>query len=133
MNTRILHCGESLENYYLCLERKLAGFKTLSPATGDMIYFSVKLDGISYIGGRGIIEKPSAEIPWRNAQNYKRSFSLTAVEYCKAFKIQPLSQFGGTYWAAKYLQSSKPIKDIEAIQFLEDQFTAAKMDTIQRF
>ena len=133
MNTRILHCGELLENYYLCIEKKVAGFTSLSPVAGDLVYLAVKVDGISYIGARGVIGAATKERPWRNAQNYKHSFVLEHIEFCKPFKIQPLSAFGGTYWAAKYLQASKAIKDLPAVDFLEKEFTTRKTSELQRF
>ncbi|MBN8676649.1 MAG: hypothetical protein J0M29_00400 [Chitinophagales bacterium] len=42
MNTRILHCSNSLENYYLCLEHQVAGFSNRGPQPGDQVYLVEK-------------------------------------------------------------------------------------------
>jgi len=42
MNTRILHCSNSLENYYLCLEHRVAGFSNRGPQSGDQVYLKLK-------------------------------------------------------------------------------------------
>ena len=133
MNIRILHCGENLENYYICIEKQVAGFSQLSPTQGDQIYLAIKIKGISYIGARGIIEQPSTIKPWPYNQNYKFTFSLTNIQYCKPFTIQTLSQFGGPYWAAKYLQASKPIKDEPALQYLNVQFEKNMIQDLHKF
>jgi len=133
MNPRILHCGENLENYYLCIEKEVAGFTQLSPAKEDQIYLAIKVKGFSYIGARGIIGESTNIRPWPNSQNYKFSFILTNIEYCKPFNIQALSEFGGPYWAAKYLQASKPIKDEGATNYLNELFEKNKIQVFLKF
>src|SRR5665647_1100582 len=98
MNIRILHCGENLQNYYICIEKQLAGFSLLSSIKGDLIYVAVKVKDFSYIGARGVIDLPTDMRPWPNSQNYIFTFTLTNIEYCKPFNIQALSEFGGPYW-----------------------------------
>lgn len=133
MNTRILHCGDNLRNYYLCIEHKVAGFSGLSPMKGDMIYLAVKFNGISYIGARGIIGDPTNTKPWVDASKYKYNFQLKQVEYCTPFEIQPLAKFGGSYWAARFLQASKPIKVPAAVDFLQREFEKNISDELIRF
>jgi hypothetical protein len=133
MNTRIHHYGENLQNYYLCIEQNVAGFSQLSPIEGDIIYLAIKVKDFSYIGARAIIELPTDNRPWPNNQNYKFAFTLTNIEYCKPFNIQTLSEFGGPYWAVKYLQASKPIKDDGAVGYLNEQFEKYKMTDLYRF
>jgi hypothetical protein len=133
MNTRILHCGENIQNYYLCIENNVSGFSQLSPAPGDQIYLAIKIKGFSYIGARGIISEPTTNRPWPNSQNYKFAFTLTNIEYCKPFNIQSLKDFGGPYWAAKYLQASKPIKDDCATSYLNNQFLKYKSPVIVKY
>ena len=122
MNIRILHCGDNLQNYYLCIEKQVAGFKRLSPSFGDMVYLCVKVNGISFIGARFVLDKVTTIKPLPDAKNYKFVFSVKDIQYCKPFEIKGLAQYGGSSWAAKYLQSSKQIKDEPAIRFLEEQF-----------
>ncbi|HPD64377.1 MAG TPA: hypothetical protein P5265_00605 [Bacteroidia bacterium] len=133
MNIRILHCGDNLRNYYLCAEHRVAGFSGLSPARGDLIYLAVKFNGISYIGAKGVIDDPTNDKPWPDASKYKYVFRLKDVEYCKPFEIQPLSKFGGSYWAAKFLQASKPIKVPEATLFLENEFVKNHTEALVKF
>jgi len=133
MNTRILHCGDNLQNYNLCIEKAVVGFTNLSPSVGDLIYLAVKVNGISYIGARGIIGTSTNLKPWPNSQNYKFTFTLSNIEYCKPFNISGLAQFGGSYWAAKYLQSSKAIKDEPAVAFLNDQFINNHSEILIKF
>ena len=133
MSIRILHCGDNLQNYYICIEKEVAGFSQLSPAAGDSIYLAVKVMGLSYIGARGIIGTPSYLKPWPNSKKYKFEFSLTNIEFCKPFNIHPLSQFGGTHWAAIFLQASKAIKNEGAVNFLIEQFEKNKSQEMQRF
>lgn len=127
MAIRILHCGENIPNYYTCIEKQVAGFTTLSAAKDDLIYLCVKVNGVSQIGARGVIDQQTSHKPWINSQGIKFSYTLKNIEYCKPFNIQPLSQIGGSYWAAKYLQASKPIKDVAAVEFLDVQFKNNKV------
>ncbi|WP_291575967.1 hypothetical protein [Clostridium sp. UBA4548] len=39
---RILNCGSSMENYYICINEKVAGFTQRTADVGDTIFFSVK-------------------------------------------------------------------------------------------
>lgn len=43
MDTRILHCSNSLENYYLCLEHRVGGFTNRGPQKGDLAIKAVKV------------------------------------------------------------------------------------------
>jgi hypothetical protein len=133
MNTRILHCGDNLQNYYLCIEKQVAGFIRLAPSEGDLVYLAVKHNGISYIGARFTLDKPTNIKPWPDAKNYKFAYSIKNIEYCKPFNFSGLAKFGGTYWAAKYIQSSKPIKDEGALQFLNEQFCQSVLKSFTSF
>lgn len=133
MNTRILHCGENVSNYYTCIEKKIAGFTVLSAVPGDLVYLSVKVNGISVVGARGIIEQKTDQRPWPDSKGIKFAFTLKNVEFCKPFQIQPLAKIGGSYWAAKYLQASKSIRDEEAVKFLEDEFEKNRSEVLVRF
>ena len=133
MNIRILHCGENLANYYTCIEKQIGGFTTLNPSADDMIYLCVKINGKSQIGARGVIDQKTNDKPWANSQGIKFSYTLKNIEYCKPFDISGLSKFGGSYWAAKYLQASKPIKDLEAGEFLYEEFRKNRIDRLVKF
>lgn len=133
MTSRILHCGDNLPNYYTCIEKQVAGFTTLNPSQNDLIYLCVKINGISQIGARGFIDQKTDLKPWANSKGIKFSYTIKNMQYCKLFSIQPLAKFGGSYWAAKYLQASKPIKDEAAINFLDAEFKKNKVEELVRF
>lgn len=122
MNIRILHCSDSLENYYLCLKEKVAGFTNRGPNTGDVIYLVVKFGKKSFCGARFVLDDITDYKPWSDSDNYVQSFNITKIEYCTPFEISILSQVGGKYWGLKYLQGAKPIKDSVAFELLDKIF-----------
>ena len=122
MNTRILHCSDSLENYYLCLEKKVSGFINRGPSTGDLIYLVVKIGKKSFCGARFTLDDVTDYKPWADSDNYVQSFNITTVEFCTPFEISILSQVGGKYWSLKYIQGAKPIKDNVASELLDEVF-----------
>ncbi|POI16682.1 hypothetical protein C2145_11410 [Bacillus velezensis] len=122
MSVRILHCGESIENYNICIDNKIVGFTKRTATIGDLIYISVKKDNESFCGVRGVIAEITDERPWRDEDNYVQSFHLKDMEFCNPFPLKVLAEIGGKYWGAKYMQSSKAIKDKEAISLLNSNF-----------
>lgn len=98
MNTRILHCSTSLENYYLCLEHRVAGFSNRGPQPGDLVYLVVKVGKKSLCGARFILDEPTDHKPWADADNYVNALSITNVEFCQPFDISILSAAGGKFW-----------------------------------
>lgn len=133
MNTRILHCSNNLENYYLCINEKIAGFSNRGPESGDTIYLSIKIGKKSLCGARFILNQVTDYKPWADADRYVNCFTVIKIEYCKPFEISKLSEVGGPYWGMKYLQSSKPIKDIKAISLLNKLFDENKSKELFQF
>ena len=133
MNTRILHCGDNHQNYYLCIEKQVAGFIRLAPSEGDLLYLAVKHNGISYIGARLTIDKPTTNKPWPDAKSYRYAYSVKNIEFCKPFVFSGLVKFGGPYWAAKYIQSSKQIQDQGAVNYLAEEFIKNLSQELHRF
>lgn len=56
-NCRILHCGTSLVNYYICIREKVAGFTQRIGEAGDVVYFTVKIEGKILCGARGVLHE----------------------------------------------------------------------------
>jgi len=133
MNTRILHCSNSLENYYLCLEHRVAGFSNRGPQPGDLVYLVVKVGKKSLCGARFILDEPTDNKPWADADNYVNALSVTSIEFCKPFDIAILSAAGGKFWGIKYLQGSKAIPDKAAVDTLQITFLQNKTSELFRF
>lgn len=122
MSTRILHCGNSIENFNLCLDNQTIGFTRRGPEAGDLIYVVVRSKKKILCGLRGKIADQTDFKPWPDSENYAVSFTLEDVEFSKPFDIKFLVDIGGPHWSLKYLQGSKPIKDTEAVMLLDQKF-----------
>ena len=134
-NVRILHCGKFLDNYYLCITEKVAGFtqRFRDGGTGDLVYLTVKVGKKSLCGARGILGELTDIKPWEDAEKYIQCFKLKELEFCKPFDISSLREVGGKSWGAKYLQRSKLIKDIDAINILNNSFISNKTKDLYLF
>lgn len=133
MAVRILHCGISQENYHICATEKIVGFTKNVASLGDLIYLVVSRNRRTLCGVRGIVAKPSEGRPWKYSGEYPYVFELKDVEYCKPIEIKVLSSVGGRYWHLKYMQSSKEIKDKDAIELLDNLFTQYQTKEYQLF
>lgn len=126
MGYRILHCANNIENYNLCIQEKVAGFTTRVAEKGDIVYFSVKINKQSVCGARAVLDELTDFKPWEDSDNYVQVWRVKDMEYCKPFELNMLADVGGQYWAIKYLQRSKTIKDQEAIDLLNETFVGSK-------
>ena len=128
-NIRILHCGKLIENYYLCIEERVAGFthSFRDGGKGDIIYLVVKIDDKSFCGARGILGDLTDNKPWKDSNKYTQCFKINNIKFCKPFDIAFLREVGGRSWGLKYLIGSKIIKDYKAIELLNEKF----MENIQ--
>jgi hypothetical protein len=133
MSVRILHCGNSIVNYNICIKERVVGFSKRVAQIGDIIYLATKYEGSTFCGARGIIEEVTDYKPWEDPELYIQSYSLGNIEYCKPFELNILSSVGGKYWGVKYTQSSKAIKDQSAIDLLENKFSTNKSNTLYEF
>lgn len=133
MNTRILHCSNNLENYNLCINEKVAGFSNRGPVSGDLVYLSLKVGKKSLCGARFYLDEVTDYKPWQDAERYINCFTIRDIEFCDPFDISELSKVGGKYWGMKYLQSSKPIKDQEAVNLLDQLFSNKKAEELTLF
>lgn len=133
MEYRVLHCSTLLENYYLCITEKVAGFSNRSPSQGDVIYLVVKVGKKSVCGARFTLDEITDHKPWEDAEKYIHTLSIKAIEYCDPFEINVLAPVGGKYWGVKYLQGAKPIKDKKAISVLQNEFDKNKRADLYHF
>jgi hypothetical protein len=105
LNTRILHCSTSLENYYLCLEHRVAGFSNRGPQPGDQVYLVVKVGKKSLCGARFILEEPTDNKPWADADSYVNALSVSNIEFCKAGSSKnptsPISDLQGICYSSQ--------------------------------
>lgn len=124
---RTLHCSTNAENYNLCLSNQVAGFTHRGPQSGDVIYLLYKEGKKSMCGARFILDSVTDEKPWEDADNYVLCYSVKEIEYCNFFDMSFLGEIGGSYWALKYLQSSKAFDDKAAKEldkvFLQNKVT----------
>ncbi len=125
MKVRILHCGESKENYDYCLINKVLGFSKNMECRGDLVYLCVKIDGISLCGARGKIGE-KINCPQQFSDNFKYWMKYYDIELCTPFNINILRKVGGSLYGVKYLQGAKAIKDKSAIDLLNNQFAMCK-------
>lgn len=134
-NTRILHCGKLIENYYICINEKIAGFsqRFRYGGKGDTIYLAVKIGKKSLCGARGILDDFTDNKPWNDSDKYIQCFKIKDVEFCTPFDISILREVGGKSWGAKYLQGSKVIKENEAVELLNNKFMKNITDKLYMF
>lgn len=130
---RILHCGQSLENYYQCVNSQVAGFLNRGAESGDIIYLAVKIGKISYCGVRGTLGDVTDLRPWEDGDVYVHCLKLIDLQFCQPFELKILAQAGGKYWSIKYLQSAKPIRDPDAIALLNRTFDENQQSTLYHF
>jgi len=131
MAVRILHCGKSIKNYNLCIEKKVAGFTKRVAEKGDLVYLAVKKGGSTICGARGVLSEVTLDKPWEDSERYIQAYKMTDVEYCNPFDLSILTEAGGKYWSVKYIQGSKEIKDEKAIELLEKSFNDNKQESFQ--
>lgn len=133
MNTRILHCSNNLDNYYLCIDERIAGFSNRGPESGDLVYLSIKIGKKSMCGARFYLDQVTDYKPWADAERYVNCFTIKDIEFSTPFEISILSEVGGKYWGMKYLQASKPIKDKPASDLLDKLFIENKVESVYQF
>lgn len=131
MSVRILHCGISQENYNICATEMIVGFTKNVVASGDLIYLVVSRNKETLCGVRGIVGQPTVSRPWEYSEEYPYVYELESLEYSKPFKVNVLSSVGGRYWHLKYMQSSKAIRDTEAIKLLDNHFKQSMIKAFQ--
>lgn len=131
--TRILNCSTNIKNLYTCINEHVVGFTNRIASSGDMIYFAVKQEHDNLCVARATLSEPTDFQPWNDGKKYRQCFSIKNIQYCNPFDLKDLSKIGGSKWYLKYCQSSKEIKDKEAIDFLSYNFSINQTDKIHNF
>jgi hypothetical protein len=130
--TRILNCSTSLENYYLCIEEKVAGFVNRGPQSGDQVYLAVKQGKKLLCGARFVLDEVTDQKPWPDAERFLHAMTIKDLEFCQPFEVTALSQFD-PYWYLKFLQGSKAIDSAAAIKYLDESFKKERRKELYRF
>jgi hypothetical protein len=125
---RILHCGQSFENYNLCIEKQIVGFMQRGASPGDIVHLALKIEKISYCWARGILGNITDESPWEDNDLYVHRLRLNNITFCKPIDLRILAKIGGKHWSLKYLQGAKPINDIEVQKLLDSEFKQNQVD-----
>lgn len=133
VNYRILHCGDSLDNYYICIQQKVAGFTRRVADVGDIVYMVVKVNNRLMCGARAKLTDVTDFRPWNDADQYPQCFTLVEIAYCNPFDIGILERAGGKHWSLKYVQSAKAIQDEHALKLLEESFAEGKSNELFLF
>lgn len=133
MATRILHCGDSIENYNICVEQKIAGFTSGGEQPGDLIYLAVKYRKKSLCGARYVLDEITDYKPWPDSERYVMSFNAKNLEFCEPFDLSILSGPGGQHWGPKYLTLAKPINEIKVVELLKYSFNEKKTNKFYKF
>lgn len=132
MPTRILNCSTSLENYYVCLRERVAGFSNRGPQPGDQVYLAVKVEGVLYCGARFVLDEVTDYRPWADGDRYVHCLTIKDVAFCQPFDLSRLSEVH-QYWYLKYVQGSKLIEEERVLAFLEQHFAAAPLEAPFQF
>jgi hypothetical protein len=133
MTYRILHCGKSLENYYLCVQHQVAGFLSRGANPGETVYFAVKVNKKTYCGIRAKLGEITDLKPWPDGDSYVHCLKLTDIEFCEPFELKILAEIGGKYWSLKYMQMAKPIEDQNVWQLLDETFNSLRQSELYKF
>lgn len=126
MAVRILNCSNNLINYNLCVHEKVVGFSMKIAQSNDIIYLAVKVNKKLFCATRAILSELTDYKPWEDADHYRQCFSIKDIEFCIPFELNILSQIDSSKWYLKFVQSSKTIKDNQAITLLSDTFNLFK-------
>ena len=73
---KFLNCGKSMQNYFTCMENNIAGFTKRFAKKGDVVYFVVKNEKVSYLMAKGILGDETDKRPWEDAERYVQSFNI---------------------------------------------------------
>lgn len=129
---RILHCGKSIENFNICLDKGIVGFMMRGALPDDTVYLVVKHNKKTYCGARCQLDEVTNEKPWQDADRYVLCYSLKNIEFCHFFDVSFLAEVGGMYWTLKYFQGAKPL-DAKAIAAMAETFKQNKCNERQYF
>ena len=56
--------GKSIENYFTCMENDVAGFTKRFAKKGDIVYFVVNYEKVSYLTAKGLLGEETDKKPY---------------------------------------------------------------------
>lgn len=133
MATRILNCSSYIENLHICIDEHVVGFTNRVASIDDVIYFAVKPEKDILCIAKAVLSGLTDFQPWNDGKKYRQCFSIKNIQFCNPFNLKELSKFGGSKWYLKYCQSSKEIKEQDAVKHLDDQFSMNQRDDLVHF
>lgn len=122
MSVRILSFGNNLKHLNICIEEKIIGFKHMfnQNIEGDLLYILI---GKSFCCARATISFAVDYNPWDNPELYVLCHRIKNIEFCTPFSLKFLEKTkAGKTWALAFVQSSKIIKDEDALKMLDKNF-----------
>ena len=107
---KFLNCGKSIQNYLTCMENNVAGFTKRFAKKGDIVYFVVKNEKVSYLTAKGLLGEETDKKPWEDSERYIQSFNVDEITYCKPIALSEFKEYFKKLWAI-YLQSPKSLSN----------------------
>lgn len=130
---KFLNCGKSIQNYFTCMDNNVAGFTKRFAKKGDIVYFVVKSEKVSYLTARGVLGEETDKKPWEDADRYIQSFEVDEIIYCKPIALSEFKEYFSKFWPI-YLQSPKSLKnEKDVLCKIEKYIDSNKIEHYYRF
>ena len=130
---KFLNCGKSMQNYFTCMENNIAGFTKRFAKKGDIVYFVVKNEKVSYLMAKGILGEETDKRPWEDAERYVQSFEIDEITYCNPIALKEFKEYFIKLWAI-YLQSPKSLSNEKGVLCeIEKYIEKNKIDSYYKF
>lgn len=107
---KFLNCGRLLENYITCMEESVAGFTKRFAQKGDIVYFIVKYNKLSYLVVKGVLGEQTDKKTWEDAERYVQAFDVEEIIYCDLIALKDFKRYFKKLWSI-YLQSPKSLNN----------------------
>lgn len=133
MSVRILHCGESIENYNICINERVAGFSNKGPEKGDLIYLTVKTGNKILCGARFTLAEKSDLKPWVDRSNFIYNFTIKDIDFCQPFDIAIISEVRGPLGILRFIKGAQALKERSSITLLDSQFVNNRIFEFETF
>ena len=130
---KFLNCGKSIQNYFTCMENNAAGFTKRFAKKGDIVYFVVKDEKVSYLTAKGLLGEETDKKPWEDAERYIQSFNIDEITYCKPIALGEFKGYFKKLWPI-YLQSPKSLSnEKEVLCEIEKYIDNNKIESYYKF
>ena len=130
---KFLNCGKSIQNYFTCMENNVAGFTKRFAKKGDIVYFVVNYEKVSYLTAKGLLGEETDKKPWGDAERYIQSFNVDEITYCKPIALGEFKEYFKKLWAI-YLQSPKSLSNESKVLIeIEKYINENKIEEYHKF